>query len=82
MINRNLWQVLAVSGNSNNSSIAGAWCVNANNESGNSNANIGSQLSYFIYFLSATVPCLLAKHKANLMRLVAFLSKNAKGNSR
>lgn len=38
--------VLAVSGTANNGRNVGPWCVNLNNGSGNTNANIGSQLSY------------------------------------
>ena len=38
--------VLAVSGTANNGRNDGPWCVNLNNGSGNTNANIGSQLSY------------------------------------
>ena len=40
-------RVVAVGGNSNNAGNAGVFYVNANNSSGNRNANIGRQLSLF-----------------------------------
>ncbi len=40
-------QVVAVGGNSNNAGNAGVFYANANNSSGNRNANIGRQLSLF-----------------------------------
>ena len=57
-------KLLAVSGNANNGFNAGAFCVNANYSSGNTNANYGSQLSYLLFMLLFQNPCLLAKHQA------------------
>jgi len=57
-------KVLAVSGNANNGVNDGAFYVNSNYSSGNTNANYGSQLSYLLFMLSFQNPCLLAKHKA------------------
>ena len=37
-------QVLAVSGNANNTSYAGAWYWNTNNSSGNTNVSLGGRL--------------------------------------
>lgn len=42
------WQVCRVGGNANNRLIAGAFYVNANNDSANSNANIGRRLCLWI----------------------------------
>lgn len=39
------WQVVIVSGNANNSANTEAFYVNANNDSGNANSNISSQVS-------------------------------------
>lgn len=74
-------QVLAVSGNANNTSNAGAWYWNSNNSSGNTNANIGSQLSYLIYNCHALIPCLLAKHKQTIKKLVTTVNASNR-NSR
>lgn len=57
-------KVLAVGGNANNGFNDGAFCANSNYSSGNTNANYGSQLSYFLFILSFQNPCLLAKYKA------------------
>lgn len=43
--NPGIWQVAFAGGNLNNGSIAGVSYLNANNDSGNANSNIGAQLS-------------------------------------
>ena len=45
-----LWRVAYAGGNANNSSKAGAFYLNANNDSTNANSNIGRRLKIFQVF--------------------------------
>lgn len=67
------WRVVNSGGRSNNGLSAGAVYWNANNDSSNANANIGSHLSFFNQFRA--IPYLLVKHKKWDYCVGSFLSK-------
>lgn len=71
MIKRVAKSVLAVSGNANNGRNVGPWCVNANNGSGNTNANIGSQLSYIDF----CILCVLATWQNIIIPVKSLVAK-------
>lgn len=74
------WRVLYVGGNWNNGSNAGLFYFNANNDSSNSNSNIGARLLVYSPFIIAqTLPHHLVKILPIRKRTSRFILENLRG---